>query len=131
VILALVMTRLDLDTADPRPLEDWARDGGVALLGGVAVTLLLWAVIEGPFDLRLSTFFNAHSVPIAHGHNVVNVILVDFRGLDTLGEISVVMTAGIAILALIRGARRNKPVEPAPVEAAPQRKRRAARKAAA
>lgn len=131
VILALVMTRLDLDIADPRPLEDWARDGGVALLGGVAVTLLLWAVIEGPFDLRLSTFFNAHSVPIAHGHNVVNVILVDFRGLDTLGEISVVMTAGIAILALIRGARRSKPVEVAPVEPAPQPKRRAARKAAA
>jgi multicomponent Na+:H+ antiporter subunit A len=131
VILALVMTRLDLDTADRRPLEDWARDGGVALLGGLAVTMLLWAVIEGPFDLRLSNFFNAHSGPIAHGHNVVNVILVDFRGLDTLGEISVVMTAGIAILALIRGARRNKPVGVAPVEPKPQPKRRAARKAAA
>ena len=41
-------------------------------------------------------------MPIAHGRNVVNVILVDYRGLDTLGEISVVMTAGIAIFALIR-----------------------------
>jgi multicomponent Na+:H+ antiporter subunit A len=87
-------------------------------------------VIEGPFDLRLSTFFNAHSVPIAHGHNIVNVILVDFRGLDTLGEISVVMTAGIAILALIRGARRQRPVEVVPAEPQAQPKRRAARKAA-
>ena len=130
VILALVMTRLDLDSSDPRPLEDWARDGGVALLGGVAVTMLLWAVIEGPFDLRLSTFFNAHSVPLAHGHNIVNVILVDFRGLDTLGEISVVMTAGIAILALIRGAKRRKPVTPE-VEATPAPKPRRTRKAAA
>lgn len=130
VILALVMTRLDLDTADPRPFEDWARDGGVALLGGIAMTTLLWAVIEGPFDLRLSTFFNAHSVPLAHGHNIVNVILVDFRGLDTLGEISVVMTAGIAVLALIRGARRKRPVEVAAAEPAPAPKRRA-RKAAA
>ncbi|WP_236884123.1 hydrogen gas-evolving membrane-bound hydrogenase subunit E [Devosia sp. A16] len=129
VILALVMTRLDLDSADPRPLEDWARDGGVALLGGVALTMLLWAVIEGPLDLRLSTFFNANSVPIAHGHNIVNVILVDFRGLDTLGEISVVMTAGIAILALIRSARRDKPIEPAPL-VEPPAKRRAVRKAA-
>jgi len=130
VILALVMTRLDLDTTDPRPFEDWARDGGVALLGGIAVTTLLWAVIEGPFDLRLSTFFNAHSVPIAHGHNVVNVILVDFRGLDTLGEISVVMTAGIAILALIRGAKRKPPAETA-VETPSPTPRRRTRKAAA
>ena len=39
---------------------------------------------------------------IAHGRNIVNVIIVDFRGLDTLGEIAVVMVAGLAILALIR-----------------------------
>ena len=39
---------------------------------------------------------------IAHGRNIVNVIIVDFRGLDTLGEIAVVMIAGLAILALIR-----------------------------
>ena len=87
-------------------------------------------MIEGPLDLRLSSFFNAHSVPLAHGHNVVNVILVDFRGLDTLGEISVVMTAGIAILALIRGAKRRKPVE-GPEEPTPATKPRRTRKAAA
>jgi multicomponent Na+:H+ antiporter subunit A len=130
VILALVMTRLDLETSDPRPFEDLARDGPVALMGGIALTTLLWAVIEGPFDARLSTFFNAHSVPIAHGHNVVNVILVDFRGLDTLGEIAVVMTAGIAILALIRGAKRKKPAEP-DTEPKPAAKPRRTRKAAA
>lgn len=130
VILALVMTRLDLDSADPRPLEDWARDGIVALFGGIALTTLLWAVLEGPLDLRLSSFFEAHSAPVAHGHNVVNVILVDFRGLDTLGEISVVMTAGIAILALIRGAKRPKPPAPMP-EPKPAAKPRRTRKVAA
>jgi multicomponent Na+:H+ antiporter subunit A len=97
VILALVMTRLHLDTRDTREFEDLMRDGGIALLCGVGVTLLLFAVLNGTFDPRLSDFFNANSVPIAHGRNVVNVILVDFRGLDTLGEISVVMTAGIAL----------------------------------
>lgn len=125
VILALVMTRLDLDAADGRPFEDWLRDGAVALLCGVAVTGLLWAVLDGPLDLRLSEFFNAHSAPVAHGHNVVNVILVDFRGLDTLGEIAVVMTAGIAVLALIRGARRNASKPDVP-PAAPTRSRRKA-----
>jgi multicomponent Na+:H+ antiporter subunit A len=114
VILALVMTRLRLDREDPRELEDLLRDGGLALACGLGFTMLLFAVLEGSFDPRLSDFFNANSVPIAHGRNIVNVILVDFRGLDTLGEISVVMTAGIAILALIRTARRAPATEPEP-----------------
>jgi multicomponent Na+:H+ antiporter subunit A len=54
------------------------------------------------FDDSLTQFFSNHSYVIAHGRNIVNVILVDFRGLDTLGEITVVMVAGLAILALIR-----------------------------
>ena len=60
-------------------------------------------VLTGTLDPTLSDFFTATSVPLAHGHNIVNVILVDYRGFDTLGEISVLMATGIAILALIRG----------------------------
>ena len=107
VILALVMTRLRLDAEDPREFEDLARDGALALLCGLGVTTLLFAVLEGAFDSRLSDFFNANSLPLAHGRNVVNVIIVDFRGLDTLGEISVVFAAAIAILSLIRAAQRR------------------------
>jgi len=102
VILALVMTRLRLDLRDRREFEDLLRDGTLAVVSGVVLALVLQAVVSGPFDGRLSDFFEATSVAIAHGHNIVNVILVDYRGLDTLGEISVVMTAGIAILALLR-----------------------------
>ncbi|HTM77724.1 MAG TPA: hydrogen gas-evolving membrane-bound hydrogenase subunit E, partial [Devosia sp.] len=76
-----------------------------ALTCGAGLSLLLMVVLAGPFDPRLSDFFAATSVPIAHGANIVNVILVDYRGLDTLGEISVVMGAGIAILALLRRRR--------------------------
>ena len=47
VILTLVMTRLRLDASDPRPLEDWMRDGVVALFAGTAITMLLLAVLEG------------------------------------------------------------------------------------
>ena len=118
VILALVMTRLRLDEHDHRPLEDLARDGMLALVCGVGVSLLLMVVLSGVLDTRLSDLFAATSVPIAHGHNIVNVILVDYRGFDTLGEISVVMAAGIAIMALLR--RRAKPATPA----APAAKRR-------
>jgi multicomponent Na+:H+ antiporter subunit A len=122
VILALVMTRLRLDRQDPRELEDLLRDGGLAVVCGLGFTMLLFTVLQGTFDPRLSDFFNAYSAPLAHGRNVVNVILVDFRGLDTLGEISVVMTAGIATLALIRSARRV--VGPQVPTAAPKTVRR-------
>jgi multicomponent Na+:H+ antiporter subunit A len=122
VILALVMTRLRLDELDQRPLEDLARDGTLALVCGVGVSLLLMVVLSGTLDTRLSDLFTATSVPIAHGHNIVNVILVDYRGFDTLGEISVVMAAGIAIMALLR--RRARPAVPA--APAPRRRRKAA-----
>ncbi len=121
VILTFVMTRLRLDDRDPRPFEDWARDGTIAIVCGVGVSLLLMLVLNGALDTRLSDMFTATSVPIAHGHNIVNVILVDYRGFDTLGEISVVMGAGMAIMALLQ--RRRK--------AGPAPKPRRARKAAA
>jgi multicomponent Na+:H+ antiporter subunit A len=121
VILALVMTRLRLSAEDPRPYEDFARDGLLALLIGAATSVLLLRVLQGVFDGRLSEFFARTSVEIAHGHNIVNVILVDYRGLDTLGEISVVMTAGIAVLALLR--RQRKREAPVPKSSrAPRRK---------
>jgi multicomponent Na+:H+ antiporter subunit A len=102
VILALVMSRLRLGVRDPRPLEDWLRDGFVALVCGASVAILLLRIVQGSLDGRLSAFFAQSSFALAHGRNIVNVILVDFRGLDTLGEITVVMTAGIAVLALLR-----------------------------
>lgn len=107
VVLTLVMTKLRLDERDHRAFEDWLRDGLVALLAGAGVSLLLMLVLTGAFDPRLSEFFTKTSVPIAHGHNIVNVILVDYRGFDTLGEISVVMGAGIAILTLLRRRKRR------------------------
>ncbi|MEJ6781346.1 putative monovalent cation/H+ antiporter subunit A [Aminobacter sp. Piv2-1] len=102
VILALVMTRLRLSPTDHRPLRQQLLDMTIAGACGLAFTLLLLKVTQLPFDDRLSQFFAAYSKTIAHGRNVVNVIIVDYRGLDTLGEIAVVMITGLAILALIR-----------------------------
>src|SRR5690606_31705029 len=56
VILALVMTRLRLDHQDPRELEDLLRDGGLAVVCGLGFTVLLFAVLQGNFDPRLSEF---------------------------------------------------------------------------
>ncbi|AEQ50658.1 multisubunit sodium/proton antiporter, MrpA subunit [Pelagibacterium halotolerans] len=102
IILALVMTRLHLDEADSRDLETAVRDGVVSLAVGLGIAVLLLVVLQTDLDLSLTELFRATSTPIAHGRNIVNVILVDYRAIDTLGEISVVMAAGLAILALIR-----------------------------
>lgn len=122
VILALVMTRLNLDERDRRPLEDLARDGTLALVCGAGVSLLLMVVLSGTLDTRLSDFFAATSVPVAHGANIVNVILVDYRGFDTLGEISVVMAAGIAIMVLMRSRPKAPLALPPPPPVSRRRK---------
>lgn len=102
VILALAMTRLRLHPSDHRPTPEKLLDVTVAGACGAGFAMLLLKVTQIPFDATLSEFFNTYSYVVAHGRNVVNVIIVDFRGLDTLGEIAVVMIAGLAILALIR-----------------------------
>lgn len=111
VILALVMTRLRLTPTDHRPAAQKLMDMVIAGACGLGFGLLLLKVTQLPFDDTLTAFFNTHSRVIAHGRNIVNVIIVDFRGLDTLGEIAVVMITGLAILALIR--IRSKRAEPA------------------
>jgi multicomponent Na+:H+ antiporter subunit A len=131
VILALVMARLHLDARDPRPFEDWARDGAVALFAGLAVTLLAFRVLETPLSQVLPDYFEAASRPLAHGRNVVNVILVDFRALDTLGEIAVVFATGLAVMALLRGAPKAPAATPEPDPPAPKPRRSRSRKAAA
>ncbi|AUX75609.1 putative monovalent cation/H+ antiporter subunit A [Sinorhizobium fredii] len=102
VVLALVMTRLRLSPADHRPLPEKARDATIALACGLGFALFLLRATAVPFDRSLTDFFNLYSKSVAHGANVVNVIIVDFRGTDTLGEIAVVMITGLAILALVR-----------------------------
>jgi multicomponent Na+:H+ antiporter subunit A len=63
--------------------------------------LVLVATAER-FSPPISRYFTERSLPDAYGRNVVNVILVDFRGLDTLGEITVLAAAGVGVYALLR-----------------------------
>lgn len=65
------------------------------------MTLLLLLVSGLPFDDRLSGYFASQSLLAAHGRNIVNVIIVDFRALDTLGEIAVLAFAFLAALPLL------------------------------
>jgi multicomponent Na+:H+ antiporter subunit A len=102
VILALVMTKLNLSPADHRPHGAKVLDFSIAAAIGAGFTLLMFKVLENPVSQALPQFFADFSYTLGHGRNIVNVILVDFRGVDTLGEIGVVMVTGLAVLALIR-----------------------------
>ncbi|WGK62630.1 monovalent cation/H+ antiporter subunit A [Halopseudomonas sp. SMJS2] len=84
------------------------RDLLIAGLAGVLVTGLCLAVLTRPYD-SIAGYFLANSLSGGGGTNVVNVILVDFRGFDTLGEVTVLAIAGAAIYALIHGLRLRKP----------------------
>ena len=93
-----------------------SRPGDLALAGvvGGTITLATIAVMAVPFDPRLSSYFGETAYTEAFGRNVVNVILVDFRALDTLGEIAVVGFAAIAVWALLRGQRGAPATSPTP-----------------
>ena len=80
------------------------RDGILAVLAGGGVGALAWAVLTRPYT-SIADYFLENSVSGGGGHNVVNVILVDFRGFDTLGEITVLALAGLAIYAMLEKLR--------------------------
>lgn len=77
-----------------------SRDALIAVGAGTGVGLLVWAVLTRPYQ-TIADYFMSNSVPGGGGTNVVNVILVDFRGYDTLGEITVLALAGLGIFAML------------------------------
>lgn len=105
VILLAIVGRMPFHEVDPRRRSERQRDAVIAAGFGLVATLVLLAVVATPFDARLSDFFRTASVPEAHGRNLVNVIIVDFRALDTLGEIAVLALAALAAAAVISSVR--------------------------
>jgi len=83
------------------------RDGLLAVFAGMGVGGLSWAVMTRDFT-SISDTYLAESIPGGGGANVVNVIIVDFRGFDTFGEIMVLGIAGLSIFALLDGMLRGK-----------------------
>ena len=100
VLMVFVLRRL------PRPAHGSGRrdslgSWALALVGGGTLAVLTLVAFHVQLGAPISGFFDAASVPEAYGRNVVNVILVDFRALDTLGEITVLAIAALGVLALL------------------------------
>jgi multicomponent K+:H+ antiporter subunit A len=87
------------------------RDLVLSILAGAGVTALLWAVLTRPHE-SIAWYYLAQSVPLGGGSNVVNVILVDFRGFDTFGEIIVLGIAAIGALSLMDGLKIERQLLP-------------------
>lgn len=100
VLFVLVLYRLPRFATFSSPLAR-VRDLIVALAAGGLMTTLMLAVVAIPGESRLTGFFAENTLPLAKGRNIVNVILVDFRALDTLGEIIVLSVAAIGVVALL------------------------------
>jgi multicomponent K+:H+ antiporter subunit A len=79
----------------------------IAIAAGVGMAALSYAMLTRQAPQSIAPFFLSHAVPDGGGHNVVNVMLVDFRSLDTLGEISVLGAVALAVYALLRGSVRR------------------------
>lgn len=75
------------------------RDIVIAGALGITTTCLTLAILTRPYS-SIARYFAEHALSEGGGHNVVNVILVDFRGFDTLGEISVLLIAAVGIAAM-------------------------------
>ena len=80
------------------------RDVVIALLGGAGIAWLAWLIMTRDHQ-SISWFFMQEALPKGGGSNVVNVILVDFRGFDTFGEICVLAIAAIGALVMMDGMR--------------------------
>ncbi|MEW6694236.1 MAG: monovalent cation/H+ antiporter subunit A [Pseudomonadota bacterium] len=97
------------------PGRRW-RDAALAVLAGSGMAALAWWVLTRDHD-SIAWYFLERAVPQGGGSNVVNVILVDFRGYDTFGEITVLGIAAIGVYALMQGMRTTRP----PVDAGGRR----------
>lgn len=100
--------RIVNDQADSRTVQTQlrrARDLLLALLGGAGLSAIAFSVLTRPAGKGISSFFVEQSLPQGGGSNVVNVILVDFRAFDTLGEITVLGIVALTVFALLRRFR--------------------------
>jgi multicomponent Na+:H+ antiporter subunit A len=78
------------------------RDSVVAIAFGTILSLIAIKVLQVPTDIAISDFYGEFAYTLAKGKNVVNVILVDFRGFDTMFEIVVLSIAALGVYSLIK-----------------------------
>jgi len=101
ILFVLVIYQLPKYTKSNYPLHSNVLNIIVSAVSGLMMAGLILLTSAVPSNSTLAPYFMENSLALAKGRNVVNVILVDFRGFDTLGEITVLMIAAIGVFALL------------------------------
>ena len=101
VMFVLVLGRLPFFETLSNKLTR-VRDFIISLIFGSAMTVLALKALNVEFNHSISDIMLQNSFVMAHGKNVVNVILVDFRALDTLGEVTVLIIAALGVFVLLK-----------------------------
>ncbi|SQF97767.1 monovalent cation/H+ antiporter subunit A [Paucimonas lemoignei] len=92
------------------------RDLILSILVGAGMALLSYAMLTRATPNAISSFYLSRAIPEGGGSNVVNVMLVDFRGFDTFGEITVLAAVALTVFALLRRFRPPKESIPLPAQ---------------
>ena len=108
VLLLMGLALLPRQTPRESSVSRRWRDGLLALAGGSGMAWLAWVMLTRDHE-SIAWYFLNNSAVAGGGTNVVNVILVDFRGYDTFGEITVLAIAAVGVLALMDGMRARRP----------------------
>ncbi|RBA24929.1 monovalent cation/H+ antiporter subunit A [Herminiimonas fonticola] len=82
-----------------------SRDMALAIVGGLSIAAVSYIVLMHPQPASIGDFFLLRALSEGGGTNVVNVLLVDFRGFDTMGEITVLAIVALTVYALLRRFR--------------------------
>lgn len=109
ILFLLTFYHLPKFFEEKTPSSIHLRDLAISGALGALVTSLVVVAIATPLFPSVSQYFVENSYLLAGGKNIVNIILVDFRGYDTMGEITVLAIAGMGVYALARLRERGKP----------------------
>ena len=112
VLMLLALFFLPQSTPDEESRWYQGRDIAIATLSGIGMSVLSYAVLTRDYQ-TIADYFVTNSVSGGGGANVVNVLLVDFRGFDTMGEITVLALAGLGIYAMLHQLKLLSPVQDA------------------
>lgn len=115
LVMLLALALLPQSTAAESTRRRKIRDAVLAVTAGSGVAALSWAVLTRGQE-SMAWYFLENSLPKGDGANVVNVLLVDFRGFDTFGEIAVLSMAAMGAWIVTAGLRAERPAVIRPSE---------------
>lgn len=107
ILLVLILRKMPV-SANILPKKSQVATVVISIGFGMVFTIITYAAATSKLLDTVTNFYSATSLVTARGQNVVNVILVDYRGFDTMGEITVLALAGVGVYTLLKSKTKNK-----------------------